>query len=196
MQDIRYIAFPAQLRAIEAGTSALQFSMASEPLTGALLRTLAGSKPAGKFLELGTGTGIATAWLLDGMDDKSTLTSVDNDAAVQQIASEFLGHDHRLTLVRSDCLEFLAGRRRENFDLVFADAMPGKYERLDQALAVVKPGGFYVIDDLLPQSNWPEGHAAKVPVLMEQLAGNSDFRMLPLVWASGVAIAVRRVTAR
>jgi predicted O-methyltransferase YrrM len=41
----------------------LDFGMASDPLTGALLATLAASKPGGRFLELGTGTGGATAWL-------------------------------------------------------------------------------------------------------------------------------------
>jgi predicted O-methyltransferase YrrM len=166
--------------------------MASEPLVGTLLRTLAASKPGGNFLELGTGTGIATAWLLDGMDANSTLTSVDSDGAVQQIAGESLGRDERLTLVNSDGLEFLRRQSRATFDLVFADAMPGKYEGLDEALAVVKPGGFYVIDDMLPQSNWPEGHAAKVPVLIEKLVANPNFRILPLVWASGVVVAVRR----
>jgi hypothetical protein len=56
----------------------------------------------------------------------------------------------------------------------------------------VKPGGFYVVDDMLPQPNWPEDHAAKVPILVEQLAANPDFEILPLVWASGVVVAVRR----
>jgi predicted O-methyltransferase YrrM len=194
MEDLPYIAFPAQLSTIQARTTEVQFSMSSEPRVGALLRTLAASKPGGRFLELGTGTGVATAWLLDGMDAKSTLTSVDADGAVQQIAREFLGDDERLTLVASGGLEFLAHQDAESFDLVFADAMPGKYEGLAAALAVVKPGGFYVIDDMLPQPNWPDGHAAKVPVLVEQLAGNSDFQILPLVWASGVVVAVRRAT--
>jgi predicted O-methyltransferase YrrM len=53
--------------------------MASEPLVGALLRTLVASKPAGRFLELGTGTGVATTWMLDGMDPASALTTVDTD---------------------------------------------------------------------------------------------------------------------
>jgi hypothetical protein len=58
-------------------------------------------------------------------------------------------------------------------------------------LAAVKVGGFYVIDDMLPQANWPEGHAERVPVLIERLASQPDFSILPLVWASGVLIAVR-----
>lgn len=70
--------------------------------------------------------------------------------------------------------------------------MPGKYDGLELALRVVKPGGFWVGDDLLPQANWPEGHAAKVPLLMAALAGNPEFTVLPLVWASGVVVAVRR----
>ena len=35
----------------------MSFDMISEPKVGALLATLAASKPAGRFLELGTGTG-------------------------------------------------------------------------------------------------------------------------------------------
>lgn len=166
--------------------------MASEPLVGTLLRTLATSKPAGRLLELGTGTGIATAWMLSGMDRDSTLVTVDNDGAVQEIARKTLGHDRRLTLVTCGAIEYLRQQPPASFDLVFADAMPGKYEGLGDALAVVKPGGFYIIDDLLPQSNWPEGHAAKIPVLMEQLARNAEFAVLPLLWASGVVVAVRK----
>jgi predicted O-methyltransferase YrrM len=79
-----------------------------------------------------------------------------------------------------------------SFDLVFADAMPGKYDGLNDALDVVKVGGFYIIDDMLPQPNWPEGHASRVPVLIEQLAANRNFEILPIVWASGVVVAVRK----
>lgn len=34
------------------------------------------------------------------------------------------------------------------FDLIFADAWPGKFSHLDEALSLLSPGGFYVIDDL------------------------------------------------
>jgi predicted O-methyltransferase YrrM len=192
VEDLKYVRWPSQLLSIKERTTELQFSMASEPLVGAMLRTLAASKPGGRFLELGTGTGIATAWLLEGMDAASTLISVDNDRAVQQVANDSLGADSRLTLVTSGGLEFLRGQPGGSFDFVFADAMPGKYEGLDSALAVVKAGGFYVIDDMLPQPNWPEGHADKVPALIEQLAARSSFEILPLVWASGVVVAVRK----
>jgi len=196
VEDLKYITAPAELSAINESTTAIQFGMASELLVGTLLRVLAASKPGGRLLELGTGTGIATAWLLSGMDDRSTLESVDNDASVQQVAARALGKDARLKLVTSGAIEYLCEQSPNSFDLVFADAMPGKYEGLSEALAVIKPGGFYVIDNMLPQPNWPEGHFARIPVLMDQLAQQERFSVLPLVWASGVVVAVKKDMTR
>lgn len=175
-----------------ARTAESGFNMASESQVGALLRTLVASKARGRFLELGTGTGIASAWMLDGMDAASTLVSVDIDPVSQQIARDVLGGDPRLELILQDALRYLQSCATPEFDLVFADALPGKYDGLSDALAVVKPGGFYVIDDLLPQANWPEGHAAKVPVLQHALALNPAFHIVSMDWASGVMVAVKR----
>jgi predicted O-methyltransferase YrrM len=105
------------------------------------------------------------------MNADSTLTSVDTDAQVQAVAREPLGGDDRLTLILEDGLQFLKHEQPGSYDLVFADAMPSKYEGLQECLRVVKPGGFYVIDDMLPQ-NWPDGHADKVPVLINALAND------------------------
>ena len=182
---------PRALAGILQRTAELKFDMASESRTGALLRTLAASKPAGRFLELGTGTGIATAWLLDGMDPTSALTSVDINPTFQEVARDAFSSDHRLTLVTEDALAFLKRQPDASYDLVFADAFAGKYEGLDEALRVVKPGGFYVIDDMLPQPNWPDGHAPKVTALIATLAAHASFQMVPLAWASGIVIAVR-----
>jgi len=191
MFDTAFIDAPEQLPAIKARTEELKFGMASEHLAGALLQVLAASKPGGKLLELGTGTGIGTSWLLSGMDDTATLVSVETDEQFQAVAGKFLGTDKRLNLVLEDGSHFLRKQPKESFDLVFADAMPGKFEALNDALAVVKPGGFYIIDDLLPQPNWPDGHGAKVDTLMYRLSANPRFAMLPLIWASGVAVLTR-----
>lgn len=192
MDDLAYIRTPEPLRAIQARTEELKFAMASEPRTGALLQLLAASKPGGRFLELGTGTGAGTAWLLSGMDTSSTLISIDTDEDIQGVARESLGSDARLKLMSCDAAGFLWRQPKKSFDMVFADAIPGKYEALDEALAIVKIGGYYMIDDMLPQPNWPEGHQEKVTALLEQLARDERFFMLPLPWASGVVVLVRK----
>jgi predicted O-methyltransferase YrrM len=190
VDELSLIHPPRALAQILKRTADLRFDMASEQRTGALLRTLAASKPAGRFLELGTGTGIATAWLLDGMDAASELTSVDVNSSFQEVASEAFSADHRLTLVTEDALAFR--QPAAGYDLVFADALAGKYDGLDDALRVVKDGGFYAIDDMLPQPNWPDGHAAKVETLIATLAAHPGFQMIPLAWASGIVVAVRK----
>lgn len=191
MFDKAFINAPEQLPAIKARTEELKFGMASEHLAGALLQVLAASKPGGKLLELGTGTGIGTSWLLSGMDDAATLVSVETDEQFQAVAREFLGTDTRLNLVLEDGAQFLRKQPVESFDLVFADAIPGKFEALDDALALVKTGGFYLIDDLLPQPNWPQDHGVKVDNLLYRLSANPRFAMLPLIWATGVAVLTR-----
>ncbi|TAM78794.1 MAG: methyltransferase domain-containing protein [Acidobacteria bacterium] len=190
--DVNLVQRPAALAGIEARTQALGFDMASEPRTGALLQALAASKPGGRLLELGTGTGVATAWILAGMDAHATLTSVDVSSAHQQVASEFLASDSRLTLVLEDGLQFLKRQPSESFDFVFADAIPGKYEGLEECLKVVKPGGAYVVDDMLPLPRWPRAHVERVLLLTKQLAGDDRFAIAPLDWATGVIVAVRR----
>ena len=187
-----YLRAPETLAAIQARTEELKFEMASEARTGALLQMLAAAKPGGRLLEIGTGTGLATAWLLSGMDAASTLISLDTNEDLQAVARESLGSDARLKLMSCDAAGFLWRQPKKVFDLVFADAIPGKYEALDEALAIVKVGGYYVIDDMLPQPNWPEGHGDKAAGLLNQLAKDERFFMLPLPWASGIVVLVRR----
>ncbi len=191
MELNKYLKAPEVLELIEAETKAIGFSMGSERLTGTLLRTLAASKPRSNILELGTGTGISAAWLLDGMDNESHLTTVDNDTVTVEIAKRYLGPDNRVTFHIEDGLEFLLKVQNERFDLIFAASWPGKFDGLELALSVLKIGGFYVIDDLLPQPNWPEDHAPKVPILIDSLARCSNLVICPMSWSSGLVVAVK-----
>ena len=184
--------FPNVYSRIDAETKSSGFTMASDPLTGTLLRTLAASKPAGKFLELGTGTGLSASWIIDGMDDRSRLTSIDNDEAFLSIARRHLGNDKRLTFVLADGAEWFAKNPDLRFDFIFADTWHGKYLLLDEALSMLNPGGFYIIDDMLPQPNWPEGHHKKVLNLVEVLERRPDLYLTKQHWATGIVIAVKK----
>ena len=183
---------PQQLEDILQATEAAGFGMGSDPLTGSLLRVLAASKPCAHFLELGTGTGIGTAWLLSGMDAESSLDTMDNDPAVVAIARRFLGHDSRVRFHVGDGAAFLAQLVGRHFDFIFADTWPGKYDHLDDALRLLRSGGIYIADDLLPVPSWPEGHAAKVPRFLEALQQRSDLHITRLSWSTGLVIATRR----
>jgi predicted O-methyltransferase YrrM len=182
---------PPVVEAIRRDTQRLGFTMASEPKTGSLLRTLAASKPGGRFLELGTGTGVGTAWLLAGMDAGSRLDTVESDGKILAVAQRHLGHDPRVTFHLADGGSFLARAVPGQFDFIYADTWPGKFTHLDLTLALLRVGGMYVIDDLLPQASWPEGHAPRVPALIAELEARDGFVATKLAWASGLMLLVR-----
>lgn len=183
---------PKKYFQISEATIESGFTMASDMLTGSLLRTLAASRPAGKFLELGTGTGLSTACILDGMDEKATLITVDNDDRFLSIAREYLSGDERVQIILSDGAEWIEKNKNEKFDYIFADTWHGKYLLLDETLAMLNHGGFYIIDDMLPQSNWPEGHAVKAEKLIAVLDAREDLFITKQNWASGIIVAVKR----
>lgn len=194
MNDKDHLPNPPVLDQILSATVAAGFQMASEPQTGYLLRTLAASKPSGYFLELGTGTGIATAWLLDGMDEGSKLLTVEHDSSVAAIAQKYLGHDQRVSFEIEDAgslIKYLV-RQDQRFDLIFADTWIGKYAYLEDALNLLNPGGLYVIDDMLPQANWIEGHESNVEALIADLEGRRDLIITKLAWASGIVVATKK----
>ena len=63
MNDLELTRTPRAFDAIVRDTEVFGFTMVSEPKVGAFLAALAASKPGGRLLELGTGTGHGTAWL-------------------------------------------------------------------------------------------------------------------------------------
>jgi predicted O-methyltransferase YrrM len=184
--------FPQAYNTINEATSLSGFTMASDVLTCSLLRTLASSKPTGQFLELGTGTGLSTSWILDGMNEDSTLISIDNDPKFLEIAQSSLGNDKRLKLICTDGEEWVQGNRDKKYDYIFADTWHGKYLLLDEVLAMLNKGGLYIIDDMLPQPNWPEGHHEKAINLVNVLEKRADLTLTKQVWATGIIVAVKK----
>lgn len=182
---------PVAYYAIDAATKEMSFTMPSDILTCSLLKTLAATKPNCKFLELGTGTGLSTAWILDGMDENSSLISIDNDSSLLEIAQKYLGNDIRLSLNCIDGDTWVKEYLGQKFDYIFADTWHGKYLLLDEVLEMLNIGGLYIIDDMLPQENWPKGHAEKALNLEKYLEKRADLKLTKLHWSTGIIIAAK-----
>lgn len=191
MDDKTFQQLPLALAGILRDTESIGFKMASEQQTGSLLRTLAASKVGGRFLELGTGTGVGTSWLLAGMDSEARLDSVENDSEVLEVARRHLGGDPRVKFHLADGEVFLKQAAPAQFDFIYADTWPGKFTHLNLALSLLRVGVIYVIDDLLPQPSWPDDHAPKVPTLIAELENRCDLVTVKMAWASGLMLVTR-----
>ncbi len=168
------------------------FDMPSDIYIGTLLKTLIATKPKSNILELGTGMSLSLSWMVDGMDQNSKLTSIDNDPKLIKIADEFFKQDQRVNLICVDGSEWIKNYKGEHFDLIFADAWPGKYSELTETLDLLKVGGIYIIDDMTPQPNWPEGHNKKAENLIEHLESRKDLTITKMNWSTGVIMCVKR----
>ena len=185
------LVFPKQYHKILEATGSLDFDQLSASQVGSLLATLAATKLNAQFLELGTGSGLSTSWLLSGMDKSSSLISVEQDAELINIAKQYLASDSRVTFIEGKGEDVILNTQANSIDFIFADTWPGKYFYLDETLALLKKGGLYIIDDMLPQENWPEGHADKATDLIHYLENREGFILSKLNYSSGLIICTK-----
>lgn len=182
---------PENYNSLLEATREAGFGMPSDIDTGALLRTLTASKPGGNFLEIGTGTGLATLWLSAATGKDSALTSIDDNPVTTAIANKYV-QNQAVSVITADGYEWISNYSGVKFDLIFADAMPGKYDLFEETIALLNDGGFYIIDDMLPQPNWLEGHAARVAAFIERLDARTDLVLAKLNWSTGIIIATKQ----
>jgi predicted O-methyltransferase YrrM len=126
------------------------------------------------------------------MDSRAELISVDNDPDFLNIAKLYL-KDSRLSLINQDAGEWIQNNRDLRFDLIFADTWHGKYLMLEEVLGMLNPGGLYILDDMSPQPNWPDGHQEKALRLIDELDKHTDLNLTRQCWATGIIIASKRL---
>lgn len=192
MNDLNILNKPFIHDRIEAKSKEIGFTMPSDLYIGTLLKTLITSKPQSNFLELGTGIGLSLSWMIEGMDAGSKLISVDNDPKLIEIAQSYFGEDKRVSLVCQDGTEWIKEYQGDKFDLIFADAWPGKYSEIEEVLDLLKVGGFYVVDDMSAQPNWPAGHQDNVDRLVDYLEKREDLNLTKMNWSTGLIIAAKK----
>jgi predicted O-methyltransferase YrrM len=138
----------ARARAAEIGVPAV------DPATGAMLRLLAATAGARTAVELGTGAGVSTLWLLRGLTPDGVLTSVDADGEHQRLAKASLAEagvaNGRVRLIQGRALEVLPRLSEAAYDLVFCDAARSENpDYLAASLTLLRPGGVVVFANAL-----------------------------------------------
>jgi predicted O-methyltransferase YrrM len=141
------------------------FKSSCVPEVGQLLGILASHVQHGIVGEIGTGTGVSSAWMLSHLSP--TIRFVTVEANVERAtAVQHLFQDLPNTqVIHGDWSEILA---YGPFDLLFIDAGPAKSpprssprevtaaEAAEMILPALRMGGIAVLDDLSPEEYWPE----------------------------------------
>ena len=154
----------ARQRAGEVGVGAV------DPVTGGVLRLLAATSGARTVVELGTGAGVSSLWLLRGMRPDGVLTSVDAESEHQRLARTSLQEagvpSGRARLIGGRALDVLPRLSDGAYDLVFCDANRSEnLDYLDASLRLLRPGGLLVFAGALAGGKVAETSARDPEVL-------------------------------
>src|SRR4051795_9504946 len=112
---------------LKEAAAAAGFTQSSDPTVGQLLAVLVGRVPrGGRVLELGTGLGVGTASIVDGLVGRNDVgvVTVEIDAGLVDRAKA-VEWPPNVEFIVGDALQILPSLG--TFDVVFADATAGKW---------------------------------------------------------------------
>ena len=186
----------ARQRAAEVGVPGI------DPVGGAVLRLLASAVGARTAVELGTGAGVSTLWLLRGLTPDGVLTSVDSDGEHQRLAKASLADAEvpsgRVRLISGRALEVLPRLSEKAYDLVFCDAARSENpDYLTAALTLLRPGGIVVFAGALNGGRVAESTARdSETVAMRELARlvREETRLVPAMIPVGAGLLAATLT--
>ena len=185
-------ALPEPVRLAVERAQRAGFAMSCDPRTGRLLAVLAAAVPAnGRVLELGTGTGVGTAWIAHGLEGRADVEviTVEIDPATAALAAQYTWPSW-VTLRTGDAVE--VARTAGSFDLIFADAQGGKWEELDTTVSALRPGAHLLVDDMTPGEFANDHHARKTSEVRARLFAHPDLTSVEIAWSTGLILSARR----
>lgn len=187
----------ARVRATEVGLATVT------PLAGATLQLLATLSGARTAVEVGTGAGVSTLWLVRGMRPGGVLTSIDAEGEHHRLARALLLDAE----VPSSRVRLIAGRGEDvtprlssaAYDLAHLDVpLPTALDLLPQALRVLRPGGVLIVSRAFADGRISEdGAAIAARALARAVREDTGLTplMLPLPDDAGLLVAVRAVAS-
>lgn len=150
--DGAYIETPAIAAARQKAAELGAYEMTAG--VGAALKWLAHSLGAINVVEVGTGSGVGSLWLLAGMHREGVLTTIDPEAEHIRVARESAKDagtsPARIRFIVGDCTDVLSRLTDDGYDLVVWHAEPRDVSAaVEQAHRLLHVGGTLVIDRAL-----------------------------------------------
>ncbi|MEY3973507.1 MAG: hypothetical protein RJA71_819 [Actinomycetota bacterium] len=145
----------ARARGVEIGTHDVS------PGTGAYLRHLAQLLSAQSVVEIGTGSGVGSLWLLEGMIKSGTLTSIDDEMEHSSIAKIAFTDAQiaapRYRLITNSVMDVMTKLADRAYDLVVFRHNPEDLSfAISEAHRILRSGGVFVIDNFFGGSKVPD----------------------------------------
>ena len=172
------------------------------PGSGAVLQVLAAASQARAVVEIGTGAGVGSLYLLRGMPADGVLTTIDVEVEHQRAAKEAFAQEGvrttRTRTISGRAMDVLPRLTDGAYDLVFVDADKEGYPAyVDEAMRLLRPGGVLAIDNALWHDRVADpARRDEVTTVIREVGRTvrEDERLVPALVPSGdgLLVAVRR----
>ncbi|MBI3493401.1 MAG: O-methyltransferase [Acidobacteria bacterium] len=172
---------------------------------GALLRVLATAAGATRILEIGTAVGYSGIWLAAALPADGMLFTIELDADRAREARENFtraGLADRVSVIVGDAQRMVA-KVSGPFDLIFQDGAKTLYTPLlDRLVALLRPGGLLVTDNVLWDGNVVPGFTTNakkneedtraIAEYNERVASHAQLTTAIVPLRDGVSISVKK----
>jgi len=147
------VTLPPLVARAKAAAEALGFDKSCRDEDGMLLHVLAGRRGIERVAEIGTGTGVGTAWLASALPPGVPLVTAERDERLAGAATELFADDADIDVLHGDWRDVLPAHAP--FDLIFVDGGRAKDDP-DAVLALAAPGATLVLDDFSADWQLPD----------------------------------------
>lgn len=171
------------------------------PGAGRVLQLLARISGARSIVEIGTGAGVSTTYLLRGMGDAGVVTTIDVEPEHHKAARRTLAAGgfapQRARMITGRALEVLPRLTDGGYDLVLIDARKVEYPQyLEQALRLLRVGGILAIDNSLWHGRVPDPaqrdeETTAVRQTLKAVRQNESLEPMLLPSGDGMLVAVK-----
>lgn len=187
----------ARARGVEVGATNISSG------TGAFLHHLAHLISAQSVVEVGTGSGVGSIWLLRGMIENGTLTSIDSEAEHARISriafAEAEISPQRFRLITNPVMDVMSKLTDRAYDLVVLRNEPEDLSfAIDEAHRILRTGGVLAIDNFFGGGKVPDPAQRDPRTIALREAGKS-IKLASNTWVSslisvgdGLLIATKR----
>lgn len=171
------------------------------PATGAQLAVIAGLTQAKNIVEVGTGAGVSTLWLLSASND-SVVTTIDSEPEFQNVAKETFKTSsiapNRVRTITGKAASVMGNMAEGAYDLVFLDIDPEDLDEiLPTAVSLVRPRGALIVShalwrDRVPNPTLRDDETSGMRSVLRNFETSEDFTSTISMVGDGLLVVYKR----
>ena len=173
-----------------------------------LIRFMLELKKPVKVLEVGTATGFSSIFMLEFLDKKAGITTIEKmkeriDKAEETFRN--LDKNKQITLIKGDAIEILADlvSKNKTFDFIFMDAAKGQYINFFENIKkLLVPGGMLITDNMLQEGRLLDSRYTvvrrdrtihqRMREYVNVLMTDKNFETILLASGDGMAVSIKK----